>query len=291
MDTEEKTSDLAPVEAPSTVADLQPKFGKTTLAELGATLPLGTCDNTGNWGRKLLTRRWRMKEERALGDLRDQTANRNIAFFLSSVIAEMYQEIGPHKFDPMSVAARRALISQMYMGDVFYAYIYLRVQALGHLLSTRLQCPTCGRLFNYDADLNTLSVKTVEALQDSKWTYRLKHPFEIRGKQVSTLIMGPARWYSIEQTQGDTGRFNSGAAKFGAIFGSIHEVPELGEVQLAEHEIDEMDKVDIEALSDLVDKHSIGAEMMIEDRCPRCGSQFNIPLDWGYESFFSNSSR
>jgi len=270
---------------------------RVVLKEQGPRLPLGLVTTDGSYAKDIAVRRWRMAEERELGDLRDKNRDANVAQFVGMVLATMCTQVGQHKFEGMKPEERRIHISQMFMGDVFYAYVWLRMQALGNELHLNLRCPNCGFKFPFTADLETVEVDVCEKLGDSLWEYKLREPFSIRGKEVTDLLMGPARWTSLENMQG-VGGLNTGAAKASVILGSIHGIANWKDkegkpqqVALAESELDEMGKRDIEAITNRVDEHAIGPNMSVEGNCQRCRYQYKLAIDWGYDNFFGDSSR
>lgn len=261
---------------------------KTTMGELGATLPLGTKDLNGVLQRSIVTKPWRLKEEKELGALRDRYKDANVAQYVSMVLGTMCTRLGHHDFTAMKPEERRIHIGQMWMGDVFYAYCYLRRDALGSDLATRVACPHCGHKFQLHANLDTLEVHTGDSIEAFQQTYKLRHPFTIRGKPVESLVLGPARWNALE---GITGRINTGTAKAALIRGSIHAIPGHEGVVLAPHELDELSKRDLEAITGLLDANVMGPDMAISGECPRCSESFRTSIDWGYDGFFGISSQ
>jgi hypothetical protein len=282
-----------------TATDETPKkteIKRVALKEQGARLPLGIINTDGTYTKDIAVRRWRMAEERELGELRDKNRDANVAQFVGMVLATMCTQLGRHKFEELKQEERRIHISQMFMGDVFYAYVWLRLQTLGSELHLNLRCPNCGFRFPLVADLETIEVDGCDTLEECMWEYKLKESFEIRGKEVTDLLMGPARWTSLESMQG-VGGLNTGAAKASVILGSIHGIANWKDkdgkpmqVALAESELDEMGKRDIEAITNRVDEHAVGPNMSVEGSCQRCRYQYKLAIDWGYDSFFGDSS-
>jgi hypothetical protein len=172
---------------------------------------------------------------------------------------------------------------------VFYAYIWLRLQALGAEFGIKVACPTCGKKSGIEADLNTVDVKTCDKLEDACWEHSLANPFTVRQKLVETVILGPARWNSIEMIQAGS-TLNTGIAKAAIIRGSIQGVNGEKPIQLADSELDEMSKRDLEKLTSMIDERALGPEMMLKDKCPKCSAPMRLPIDWGYDGFFANSS-
>lgn len=284
------------IENPNTANDSSAvKLKKITLQEQGPRLPLGIIDTNGDYIKDIATKRWRMAEERELGDMRDRNRDVNVAQFVSMVLSTMCNKMGTHNFESMKHEERRVVVSQMFMGDVFYAYVWLRMKTLGNELHLNLTCPQCRNKFPFVADLNTIEVDVCDKLDDALWTYELKEPFDIRGKSVTSLLLGPARWTSLESMK--SGVMNTGAAKAGVILGSIHGIANWKDkegkpqkVALSESELDEMVKLDIEGITNRIDDYAIGPNMSVEGVCNRCRYNYKLAIDWGYDSFFGDSS-
>lgn len=265
------------------------KIKTTTIKELGPNLPLGIQTADGSLSKYFSVKKWRMKEERELGGINSDDAS--IAQHASKVLSHMICEIGGKTFEDMKPEERALQISQMQMPDVFYAYIWLRISAVGEELKLNLQCPKKHK-FTFTADLETTEVRTCSTFEDALWDYELKNPFEIRGKEATGFQFGPPRWNVLESMSNATR--STGAAKSGIILGSIHGVNYNGTVEptaLAEHELDDMTKRDIERIANLLDENAIGPEMVIEAKCSTCGTKLVVPIDWGYNNFFSISSQ
>ncbi len=266
---------------------------ETTVKELGLNLPLGISDGADGLVKSFALRPWRFKEEKELGELAEKNPDANLAQHVAMVVATMCTRLGPHNFEEMKWEEKLVHLGQMWMGDVFYIYILLRMQSLGGTLELRPKCATCRKEFDFDGILKSIRVLTGSVLSDALWNYKLEAPFEIRGKKAETLIMGPPRWNVLEMMD-EAAVTNSGLRKAGIIIGAIHGVEgEEHRLVLSESDIEEMTKKDIEELSEKIDKNSAGPDMFIEGKCPqlRCRSEFKQVIDWRYDNFFGVSSR
>lgn len=263
---------------------------KQTLAEHGSVLPIGILDVSGTLHRGIECREWRLKEERELGAALERVESARMGQYISTVIGTLCTQLGPFKLDTMKPAERSVIISQMWMPDVFFVYLWLRVQTMGKILTLKLTCPNCGHRFDYSADLSSVMITSAEKIEDSRWDYQPQRAFEMRGKKVEKMTFGPARWAAIDALGDKVGK-NFGVMKAGLILGSIHEVNGASGVAYADHELDEMYKIDVETLTNLIDKMSLGPDMSVEDVCEKCGKQYRSTLDWGNDAFFAVSSR
>lgn len=266
------------------------KIKTTTLGALGAMLPIGLSDATGGFAKDIALRPWRLKEERELGDQRDKQRDANVFSYVSMVLATMCTRLGPHDFEKMKPEQRRVITAQMYMPDIFYAYTHLRVQALGANFEAKVNCARCRAKSEMTFDLNTVEVKTVEKYDDAVWEYELANPFTLRGKLVKKMHLGPSRWNVYETIPTGT-PINGGSAKALVICGSIIGINDDRPVQIADSELDDMSKRDLEKLTAMIDDLNIGPKMAIDDKCPKCSAPLKLPIDWGYDNFFASSSR
>lgn len=263
-----------------------PSITRRTMAELGPTLPVGVGTPPA---RAIEVRPWRMKEERELGDLRERNRDANFASHVSLALGHMCPVLG-QPLAPMREAERRFHLGQMFMGDVLYAYCWLRREAMGSLLDLSLTCPSCRAKFSFQADLDTLEVDCAESALAAQWEYRLKKPITVRGKTLEGFVLGPARWSAMESVRLGTGL---GSAKPVVVRASV--VDMVGEglsgSVIADHEMDELMKVDVESLTTLIDRYSVGPNMSVEAQCTRCAHEFKTSIDWSFGSFFSSSSQ
>jgi hypothetical protein len=268
------------------------KHTKTDIAKYGPTLPMGVAGPTGVPAREIVVRPWRLKEEKELGKLRAQNQDATLTQYVTMVLATMCSKLGAVDFDTVKdFAARRLVISQMFVPDVFYAYIWLRIHAIGHELDLKLKCPYCRHEDKITADLRTTEVWVPKDPKAAEWECTLKHPLQLRGKTVTGFRMGPQRWSALETA--DIASGDTGAMKALTILGSVRGF--LGDpmdIPLAPHELDELTKQDVERLVAALDDNMVGPVMSVEAKCvkERCGKTWNAPIDWGYDRFFSTSS-
>ncbi len=259
-----------------------------TIAKRGARLPLG-ISHGGALHRDLAVRKWRMKEERELGELRDENKDANLAKYVSMVLATMCTRLGPHDFDKMSFDQRLLAVSQMYMGDVFYAYVWLRIAALGSEFKLTFKPSWAPKPLPITADLNSVEVRSAESAEDASWEYQLQDPIVIRGKRTTRFMLGPVRWNTLEniETLGQTA--NTAVVKSGMLTASITGCDGFdGPVHLVDSDLDELTKWNLESATNGVDEHSIGPNMRVEGTYK--GREFKASIDWGYDRFFAISS-
>lgn len=269
-----------------------PTTRTTTLKDNGPNLPIGVPDKEGRIARAIDMRPWRGREEREIGKLRSKMKDgAQMAEWVSTLIAYLYKRIGPWDLEPFTVEERRARISQMYLGDVFYCYVWARCQALGDIMFTRFKCnnPTCQHYHSeFPASLHTLEVEVASDDHEKlPWVYDVETPFKMRGAMADKLVIGPTRWSALEQAK--LGR-NLGEATIHTIAGSVHGVGDQTGIAISPDELDDMTKRDLDLLSKAIDKRHLGPIMKIDHKCDECGTSLVVPFDWNYDSFFSTSS-
>jgi hypothetical protein len=286
-ETVQTTQDTPQEKSPKTAStEAASSAQTTTLEKFGDQFPVGYDGKP----RAFAFRKWRMKEERELGALRDQNRNSSMPEYVSIILGTMATKWGEHDFEALKMPERRVILSQAWMADIFYAYACLRIHALGPHLAMQITCAHCAHEFSFKADLKTVEVNTVGKLADALWKYKLEEPFEMRGKKIESLVLGPQRWSTVESMD-VAGQLDIGGFKAGVIIGSVHEVDGLGAVPLGPTEFDEMTKIDIEGLTTALDEHRVGPDMSIKGECAKCKREFSRSLDWGYDDFFAGSSR
>lgn len=270
----------------------------STVSELGDQMPFGLYAGDGvPPARALDCRDWTLVEEKVLGHRRDEDKDRNMGKYISIVLASMLTRLGGNDWsgkmpkEAADTANREVVLSQMFMGDVWFTYIWLRIQAMGEELEVQLDCPHPGcngqDAFPWVGKLTTLEVKYPEKLEDALYDYTLRKGIKIHGTDVKTLTLGPPRWSTVE-AQGDP---TAGAMKGEIIACAVHGSPEMEHpFPVTEADLIGLGKYDIEKLVALVNKHTYGPDMSIEAKCPR-GHKLFTSIDWRFDQFFGISSR
>lgn len=259
-----------------------------TLAERGGELPIGVQVGA-ELVKNIVARNWTTRFERELGkQARDKT---NLARRVSLVVATMFKKFGPHIWDDnVDIDERKKLLSSMYSADLFYAYCYLRREALGEELKLKIECPKCTHKFEWTADLDTLEIKSPEKFEDLFWTYELRNPVDLRGINVKAFRVGPQRWNAIENSIYDS--TEEGMAKVVGVCSSICGFNDSKDfVVLGTNELDEVSKYDFEYLIHEINARFWGPKMGVELQCEKCEIEMAQTIPWSYNDFFSISSR
>lgn len=261
------------------------------MEELGSNLPMGFRNASGDYIKNLTSKPWTMKTEKEIGKLRDKIKGENIARYITMIVSEMCKTIGPHNFAEKEMPEKNIIVGQMLAGDVFYAYMWLRKEAIGSDIKLKIKCGNCDQEFDLYADIDSVQVNCVKDLADLQFEYELRNPIKIRSKEVKKFLLGPMLWSTYEMMNRVSMK-NLGTAKEGIILGSVKKCDSLeGDLVLLESEIDELSKYDVEKIIQLISDNSIGPDMSVEGICEKCGSEFTHGIDWSYDNFFGISSQ
>lgn len=269
---------------------LKGSYSTKTLKEQGANLPLGIMSEAGAFEKGIELKRWTMKQEKELGAIREDNPQAKLGQYVSMVLAHMCTKLGPYNFDGMDNVKKLLKISQMYSGDVFYAYCWLRYKALGKDLGLNLTCGRCSKEFVWTADMESMQINCADTIDAFLWKHEFVDPFEIRGNVCNGLVFKPSRWNTYE-TMNDSDFGGIGVIKEKMILGCFHELIDGGDpIALAESEIEELGKFDLETIVRGVEDERLGPDMSVSVK-HSCRHEFIHPIRWGYDDFFGVSSR
>lgn len=270
-----------------------------TLEEFGNKLPIPLEDNKRP---SFDFRPWRMHEEKKIGELK--TKHRHIGRFVRELFDFMLTRWDGADWSAMSAGDRKLLINRMPWANVFYMYMWLRVDALGEdMKMAGIQCPNCGtKIDSYTADLHSLEVKchgydpeTGEALEEGEeriGSYELKKPFHVGDVKVTKIKFSFTPWDAMEKIKENSQ--NEGAVKESMMAASYRGVAteESDHVELQiDKVLSQLSKRDIEGYFDTLDGFNGGPNLSLDVECHSCGFEFSNPLNWTYDYFFGNSSR
>lgn len=273
---------------------------RQALAEQGPFLPIGNKQADGSMAKDIVVRNWTMVEEKKLGERRktlDDDGD-SMSRYVACVLAAMCTSLGGHDFTQRNQLQNEILVGQMLAPDVYYAYVWLRVQSMTEELDLTLTSPNSRKEFEWTGDLRTMMIKSPKTPEDVPWEYTLKRPFEIRKKQITKLQLGPHMWDA--QAALKEGTATEAIVAAAIIKASIKRIPELSDdpIILADHELDGMNKIDIAKLKRKIDLNGLGPIMVLEPEDPTVETSPGLPrktfltqIDWRYDSFFGDSSR
>lgn len=264
---------------------------KQTMADLGATLPIGIPSPDGTLSKGFKLRPFRLKEERELSILREKRHSPPLTLgrFVSHVLAMMVEQVGPHNLQVMSEPERLLLFGSMAMPDVMYMYLQLRKESMGDDVAFKAACGRCKHEWDFTASLSTLEVRVVAAIKEVASAHTLVSGFPYKGEVRKVVKLGVPSWNTME-AQDVT---NEGAMKMAIIQAAITGMEGVKQEEftpLPPTILDEMTKRDAEVLAKVISERTPGPQLAVEADCPKCSHHMNHAINWSYDSFFSASS-
>lgn len=265
----------------------------TTLEDLGPNFPIGFVAGD-ELIKEFSAKPWRLKEERQIGKIRDQAKGLTVGEFVRHMMGVMLTKVGPHiDFQSLPDPEKSIILNQMYMPDLLYAYIWLRVNALGPDVPMSLTCPLCKTDFDFEADLKTLEVRVLLKSAKLKKEVKLEDGgFKIHGEMRGKVTVRPPLWSVMDDPQ-MAGSDNPADRDAAMIKGSVVGADGLDESQpiaILDDDLDEISKRDLLTLTGAIED-SPGPNMLLEANCPKCKRRFFQMIEWFYDSFFTLSSQ
>lgn len=275
-------------------------FEVRTMRELGPQLPVGFV-HEGRRVRNFRLRPFRLKDERALSEIREKRKGLTMGEFVASILSHMVQTVGGHAFDMMKDGDRRLVIASLPMADALYMYLYLRADALGidEPVPLNLQCPSCRARYKFRADLGSLEVRVVpDSIIDLRRTYTLRDGIDIGGQTRHTLYMEPLKWGAFERREFSAS--SKADREIAVIRHSVVGVEGVDQTPFMLHveQMEDLTKYDLEGITRDIEDNGPGPQMVIEAKCSGdalelgggCGAEYLAPIEWDYDSLFSRAS-
>lgn len=272
-----------------------PDLAESTLGEYGYSLPVGVLEgNPPQLGKGFSFKPYRTKDEQAIEKLRKK--QQHPGWDVVTVLSQMLRTWGSdNDFAGKADKIKRSAINSAFMCDVLYAYINLRVEAMGEIIALDQECPSCATKWQWKADLNDMTLTVADGIESLEQTYKLRHPIEMGEKVYDTLVVGPPTWAAVTSIK--TASRKSGVAdiKMNMIVHAIRAMldsskPDQRPIPAAPSLLGEMSKYDLERLSATVDRLFPNVDVALEIDCPHCGHNWKYPVQWGFDFFFGGSS-
>lgn len=261
-----------------------------TIKEWGKKLPIGIPEGTAlNKDFDLRALDWSVEREISrLWDERGKGRSTRMTDYLGSILVHTITMIGGEDFQKQPVPKRFAILNEMFLGDVFFMYAWLRIQSLGAKFEAKnIQCPHCNNHFDQWMDLETMDIATKTDVTKLERKVTLRDGFELMGEQRMEVVLRPALFKALS-----TSSTNQAEIFAQLLRSSVHEIPGCQyQAGLSEHEILKMSKYDMALLEDAIDGLTGGPRWDLECKCTKCGDSFVYVVDWSYQNFFKHSSR
>lgn len=260
---------------------------ETTFGAWGRRMPIGILRG-GKLHKDFAFRRWTSKQDRELEEVRANSGAMSVQEFVGKVVCHMLTQLGPWQdFQGLPESERLAITNQMYLGDVMYLYVWLRIEALGQRIVFRMRCPGCKKLFKMVADLRQTDVSAVESPDTLIKSLKLKDGIEVGETLEHNILVHPPQWIAMGSVKADT--TNQHDVKTQIILSSLRQIGESVHPP-APQVLDTLTKYDLEMLTRVIDDMNPGPDLTLEARCAKCGVEFKSPLEWSWSFFFDGVS-
>lgn len=266
-----------------------PDVTSSTFGDWGQRLPIGFLKD-GHLHREFTFRRWTMKEERALEKMRKKNRRLSMGALVTRVLAYMLTSMGPYDFAALDDGQRRMIVNQMWMPDVMYTYIQLRINALGPEVKFDVECSECGHRWKFEADLTRTDVTVAENPEALVRAYRLHDGIEPPpgggDDTVHNVLLQPPMWQAMAALKQDG---NMGDVKLFLMSSSMRQIGD-GKIPAIPDVLEGLTKFDLEHLQRTIDDLTPGPELNLEVPCPVCNHTNKRNLNWAWDFFFTASS-
>lgn len=275
---------------------------RKTLKELGSLLPIGLIPKP-EWkfapkDNSFKFKEWGFEQEQEIAKLKNK--ENSSGKFAAEVMNMMLDELGGVKWDSIG-EAKRLVLNQLYMGDMLYLYICLRIEALGHEFALNgILCPHCGHKHKeFVADLRDIDVDTLpkDEKPDQLFEYKLKKPIKYSHKgsdgevpeDITLFKIARSKWQTMEELTMEMAE-NGALAKKCILKGSIAGYNDSEGYVDADKMIGSLKKIDYEMMDKFIGMHNLGPTIVVADDCKSCGKKWAQQINWSYDHFFGASS-
>jgi hypothetical protein len=274
------------------------RVSSITLATLGKRLPIGIIESSPNGEQKLLkdfniARLDWNKEKEISTAWKTMSANSStvVLDYILCVLAHTVTDIGGMDFKKHDIDKRMYILGQMFAGDVFYMYAYLRVYSIGPEFSlTDIKCPICNRVNKrYDVDLSSIEVLTHDSVDEITLNLELRHGFKLVGETRKKITLQPISFRVMASNDiDDEALFFAEVLKSSCV-----EIEGVEGGLITDEEISQMSPYDLALIRSENDWLAGGIDWSVDIVCPNqtCGHKFTRVIDWRFGNFFSLSSQ
>jgi len=271
-----------------------------SVKELGFNLPIGIVEG-GKFKRGFTFNEYNYDLEKDVARFRrmnEQIPNTRI---VTKVLSVCVNQLGGKPLIPEEVTdpnqreiVAMQKIGQLFMADVYYLWIRLRMEELGTEYKSPFACLSCRRQGEILTDMESMDVFCVNDPSILEKEVKLQKGLKFRdGSLKKTVTVNPVRWCQLDTPEMVNVASDPMSMKLHFIRHAITGIQGYSEpVVLMDEEIGSLRKVDVEILSGAVNYTNLGPSMTLTGKCPNqeCKAPFTWPLDWDYDSFFSTIS-
>ena len=264
-----------------------------TLDDFGQKLPIGYEDARGETHREFELREWDFELEEELGKVAENEPDMPMGQYLSEVVGSSISRLGGIDVTKLKRSERRLLLYRMYYADVLYLYVHIRINALGpEIRFERFPCQKfrCPQKIDYVGDLRTIEVVSLD--EPPRKVVELDDGLFYGGEYRKRVVVGGLRWAWMEATDAgflqNSAKFKQRTLEYGVV--GVEGVKEGTPIVIDRENLRRTRPREINKIVAAVNDSNAGPLMILEGACPRCETEFALPIDWRYESFFGISS-
>lgn len=209
--------------------------------------------------------------------------------YISLILAHTLTSIGDRDLTKFNIDRIMSILDEMYAGDIYYMYAYLRIITLGNTITLKgVECPSGKHSFTYPADLSSLGIVTYDSVESITKSIKLRDGIEMGSNIRMTLKMRPTKWKAARSMNAsNAGESDFFASMMETCVVGIDDLPEGA--QITSLEVAKMSQYDIKLCQEAINLLEAGPRWFVEGNCPKCGEHFYYALDWTYDSFFELS--
>lgn len=268
-----------------------------TLNEYGQRLPIGLIDDSVKppiLKKEFEIHKLDWERERAASKTWKRVMRQDGTSFLDEIvvkIAHTLESLGGVSLEKHNIEKRMQILYEMFPGDVFYLYIWMRVISLGNEFAlTKVKCPACGHIIKeFPVDLSSTEINVREKVEEVYHKVTLKDGFECMGEVRTKLTLRPSTFRAMAKSDfEDDAEFFADVLKSSVI--DIEGMPD--DAMLTDDDIAKMTPYDRAKIRQTVDFMSGGPRWDVQIDCPseKCNVTFDHLIDWRFSNFFKLSS-
>lgn len=214
------------------------------------------------------------------------------AKIVSEVLATMLSEWGGDStFGKKSRKHKLGMIGAAYSEDILYAWVCLRIQAMGEDLSIDWTCPACQVEMPWPTDLSYMPVTVVDTVPEPV-EILLKKPVQFGDKTLVAVNLLPPLWRAATEVKmsrrGSLGDVKSEMLRTAI---SSFKTKDGEEHPPAPRIFDRLYKRDRERMMKALGGDRFPrCDMTFDIECKSCGHEHSTTLDWTWDFFFGSAS-
>ena len=261
-----------------------------TLSEYGKRLPVG-IEKDGillkdfdiepiNWGKE--------KKVSSIMASQEWRSRRTVTNYISLILAHTVKSIGEVDISKFSTDKKISLFNEMYQGDVFYMYAYLRMITNGTELALKdLECTNNPQhKFGVVIDISSMKVVNIESVSELETTFKLKDGILLNKERRKELTISPIKWGAMSVM----GNMSEAEMMDKRFIDSVQKIEGFkGRIELIPQHLDSISKTDANIIEHNLDMKHTGPLWVIDLQCPTCDTKMNWIIDWSYKNFFTDS--